>query len=212
MVARNTVSQADLRTDPTRDRFFVAYLGRAPWDVGHPQEAFLHLADTGVVRGRVLDVGCGTGENALLFAGRGHDVWGVDMVPFAISQARSKARDRGLGARFRVADALELEALDRTFDTVIDSGLFHVFSDDDRPRFVASLERVLRPGGRYVMLCFSDAQPGDEGPRRVHEDEIRASFGPPWQVLSIEPTRFQNTIHDGGARAWLAVIEYRGRD
>ncbi len=194
---------------PDRDFFFGAYDegGAAPWRTGRPQPALQRAADAGLVRGRVLDVGCGSGENALLFAERGHVVWGVDMVPGAIEAAQATAADRGLEARFRVADALALEELGRRFDTVIDSGLFHVFSDEERPRFRAGLERVLEPGGRYLLLCFSDAEPAGAGPRRVSEAEIRGTFAAPWTVVSLERTRFESLIHPGGAHGWIGILE-----
>ena len=111
-------------------------------------------------------------------ASLGLDATGIDSSPRAIAAGEAKARDRGLPARFEVGDALELHALGEQFDTVIDSGLFHVFSDDDRGRYVASLAAVLKPGGRYFLLCFSDQQPGESGPRRVAQDEIRRRSRP----------------------------------
>ena len=111
--------------------------------------------------------GCGTGEHALLAAARGADAVGVDLSPLAIEIARRKAAERGLAARFEVADALNLGSLGLTFDTIIDSGVFHVFDDSQRARYVTSLGSVLRPGGSCYLMCFSDRQPGDWGPRRV---------------------------------------------
>ncbi len=119
----------------------------APWDIGRPQPAFARLADEGRLTGRLLDAGCGTGENALLAASRGADVTGIDVAPTAIARARAKASERGLTARFEVADALDLGRLSLTADTVIDSGVFHVFGDEDRTRYVASLAAVLRSAG-----------------------------------------------------------------
>jgi SAM-dependent methyltransferase len=180
-----------------------------PWDIGYPQPAFVRLADDGLLRGRVLDVGCGTGEHALLAAARGADAMGVDVAPRAIERARGKAAERGLKARFEVADALSLADLGLTFDTVIDSGLFHVFDDQDRARYVASLAAVLRDGGRCYLMCFSDRQPGDFGPRRVSQDELRAAFGDGFRIVGIAPDTFE--INPGlgtlRAEAWLAAIE-----
>ena len=126
--------------------------------------------------GRVLDVGCGTGEHALLAVSLGHEAVGVDIAPRAIELANAKAAERGLEARFLVLDALRLVELGERFDTVLDCGLFHVLTDEDREHYVRSLTDVVPPGGRYHMLCFSDHQPGDWGPRRVPEEEIRAAF------------------------------------
>jgi SAM-dependent methyltransferase len=186
--------------------FDALYAGTPPWDIGRPQPAFLALAEAGAVRGRVLDVGCGTGEHVLMAAGLGLEATGVDAAVAAVDAAKGKARDRGLTARFLVWDALRLAALGEVFDTVLDSGLFHVFQDDERPRFVDGLGAVVRPGGRYLMLCFSDRQPGGWGPRRVTQAEIRASFDDGWRVDSIEPARFDVTIDPDGALAWLATI------
>ncbi len=194
-----------MRPRRTED-FDALYAGTPPWDIGRPQPAFRALAEAGAIQGRVLDVGCGTGEHVLMAAGLGLEATGVDAAPTAIDAARRKARDRGLTARFLVWDALRLAALGELFDTVLDSGLFHVFQDDERPAFVHGLAAVTRPGGRYLMLCFSDRQPGAWGPRRVTQAEIRDSFDDGWRVDSIEPARFDVTIDPDGTLAWLAAI------
>jgi cyclopropane fatty-acyl-phospholipid synthase-like methyltransferase len=136
------------------------------------------------------------------------DATGVDVAPRAIERARSKAAERGLEARFEVGDALDLGQYGWTFDTVIDSGLFHVFDDEQRTRYVASLASVLRPGGSCYLMCFSDRQPGDQGPRRVSQGELAAAFGDGWTIAGIVPDTL--VINPGfgfpAARAWLATI------
>ncbi len=118
------------------------------------------LAADGLVRGPVLDAGCGTGENALFFAARGFEVVGVDAVEAAVAAARAKAQARGLPAEFHVHDALALGDLGRRFRTVVDSGLFHTFDDEERRRYVTSLAAATAPGARLFVLCFSERQPG----------------------------------------------------
>jgi cyclopropane fatty-acyl-phospholipid synthase-like methyltransferase len=181
---------------------------RPPWDIGRPQPAFVRLADGGLLRGRVLDAGCGSGEHALLAAARGADVVGVDVSPRAIDRARRKAGERGIAVRFEIADALRLGELGLTFDTVIDSGLFHVFDDADRARYVTSLASVLEPGGTCYLMCFSDRQPGTMGPRRVSQEELRAAFSDGWAVTSIVAEAFEVNPGLGTptAQAWLATI------
>jgi cyclopropane fatty-acyl-phospholipid synthase-like methyltransferase len=180
----------------------------APWDIGRPQPTLVRLADEGRLTGRLLDVGCGTGENALLAAGHGADVTGIDAAPTAIARARAKASERGLTARFEVADALDLGALRVTVDTVIDSGMFHVFDDDDRPLYVASLAAVLRQAGACYLMCCSDRQPGTWGPRRVSTEELRAAFSDGWTIESIAPDAFDINPMFGATQiqAWLATI------
>jgi 2-polyprenyl-3-methyl-5-hydroxy-6-metoxy-1,4-benzoquinol methylase len=172
-----------------RGRFQDMYTKNAPpWDIGKPQPAFVDAA--GKLTGSILDAGCGTGENALFFASQGHAVTGLDFLEAPIAAAKQKAAERGIAATFRVADALQLEASPELFDNAIDSGLFHVFSDEDRPRYVRGLAKVVKPGGRLLLQCFSDKTPGDQGPRRVTEKELRAAFAKGWEIESLEAARF----------------------
>ncbi len=195
------------QVQPRRAEDFDAlYAGVPPWDIGRPQPTFLELAASGRILGRVLDVGCGTGEHALMAAAMGLEAYGVDIAPAAIALARQKAVKDGLTVDFVVGSALDLPSLRLQFDTVLDSGLFHIFEDDDRPAFVDSLRAVLRPGGQYHMLCFSDKQPGDWGPRRIPADNIRTTFGRGWRVDSIVPARMALSISSQGALAWRASI------
>ena len=192
--------------------FDWAYRSGSPaWDVGRPQPVFVDLAERGMIAGSVIDAGCGTGENALYLASIGLAVTGVDAAPTAIERANAKASARGIAATFVVADALDLGGLGRTFDVAIDSGLFHVFSDEQRLRYVRSLGNVLRPGGRCFVLCFSDRQPGAMGPRRVSQPEIRDAFNDTggWHVDSITATHFVTQDAVRGPRAphaWLAAL------
>lgn len=185
--------------------FEVAYQTRAPkWDIGHPQAAFVALAEAGAITGKVLDVGCGTGEHALLAAAKGLDATGVDVSDSAIEVAKEKARERGLTAKFFVHDALRLNELGEQFDTVIDCGLFHVIQDAGRQPFADGVHAILRPGGHYFMLGFSDTEPKHIGPRRLSKAEIREVFSNGWRVNSIEQSRIENKAV--GGLAWLADI------
>jgi SAM-dependent methyltransferase len=186
--------------------FDEAYRGTPPWDIGRPQPAFVALAEAGAVKGSVLDAGCGTGEHALYFARLGHESWGIDGSPLAIERALQKARERGIVAEFRVHDALALEGLGRTFDTVTDCGLFHIFDDEERTCYAASLTRVLGPGGRCFMLCFSDRQPGSDGPRRISQEEIRDVFTDGWRVDEIAEAIITTLAHPDGVSAWRSSI------
>ena len=160
------------------------YEGSPPWDIGRPQPNFVMLA-----------------------ASHGAEAMGVDVAELAIERARAKAEQRGISAMFEVGDVLHLDRLRRQFDVITDSGVFHVFDDEERPVYVNSLRSALRPGGMYYLMCFSDRQPGDWGPRRVSQAELRAAFVDGWSIKSIEPAVFAVTIDDNGAQAWLAAIE-----
>jgi cyclopropane fatty-acyl-phospholipid synthase-like methyltransferase len=171
---------------PDRSTSESAYAGQAPWDIGRPQRAFVGVADR--ITGSILDAGCGTGDTALFFAGRGCQVTGIDFIEEAIRRARRKAVERGVQATFLVRDALTLKDWSERFDNVIDCGLFHGFSDEDRRRYVEGLAAVLRPGGRLFLLCVSDGEPGTHGPRRVSKKELHDAFAEGWVIESIEPT------------------------
>jgi len=189
------------------DTFFdEVYRGIPPWDIGRPQKEIIRLEETGEIKGDVLDVGCGTGENVLFLAERGHIAWGVDFAPRAILKAKAKAKKRGLKAVFLIQDALKLQNLMKQFDTVIDCGLFHTLSDAERPIFERSLESVLKPGGTYFMLCFSDREPGAWGPRRVTQTEIRDTFSDGWEINYIQEANFISNLGEEKIWAWLSSI------
>jgi SAM-dependent methyltransferase len=194
-----------------KDRFEQAYEGKAPWDIGRPQPVLREVAEG--VSGSILDAGCGTGENALFFAERGHQVVGIDFLEKPIAKAKAKAQSRGLTVTFLVIDALRLDAIPDHFDAVIDCGLFHVFSDEDRLRYVAGLASVMNPGGKLFLLCFSDREPPGDGPRRVSQREIRESFAESWDIETITEARFairsdleDRHFSEGGPKAWFSVI------
>jgi cyclopropane fatty-acyl-phospholipid synthase-like methyltransferase len=184
---------------------------RAPWDIGRPQPAIVHLADAGELIEPILDNGCGSGEHALLAATMGLEVTGVDIAQTAIEQARGKARSRGLSVQFLVGDVLALDQVERLeppFRTAIDTGCFHTFANADRPIYASSLASVMEPGGVLHLLCFSEHTPGTDGPRRVTQAEIGATFSREWSVDQVEPAQFAVSNLWTGAQpnAWLARI------
>jgi len=127
----------------------------------------------------------------LFFAARGHAVTGFDFLEEPIAASRRKAAERNLNVKFLVKDALKLFEWSERFDNVLDSGLFHVFSDADRIHYLRGLKTVLNAGGHLFLLCFSDATPGTEGPRRLSQSELRHAFADGWEIESIAPERLQ---------------------
>lgn len=182
--------------------------GPAPWDIGRPQPAIVRLASEGGFAGEVLDAGCGTGENALHIASLGFSVLGVDVAETALAMARKKVHDCGIEAEFAAADAFHLDRIGRMFQTVMDSGLFHIFDGEERPGYVASLASVTDRGGMLYVLCSSNEGP-DVDPRPNQQEELRAAFNARngWNVAAIKPERIQTRIHDGGAQGWLVTAK-----
>jgi 2-polyprenyl-3-methyl-5-hydroxy-6-metoxy-1,4-benzoquinol methylase len=200
---------------PDKNTFASLYSGQPPWDIGKPEKAFIDVADQ--ITGSVLDAGCGTGDNALFIGSRGNNVTGIDFLEVPIQRAKRKATERGVKVTFLVKDVLTLKDWSERFDNVIDSGLFHVFNDDDRRRYVEGLASVLKPGGRLFMMCFSEEEPGTLAPRRVSRNEIENCFAEGWSIESIEAVRFEVrpdlnefTFSDGGPKAWFVVVRRAG--
>jgi SAM-dependent methyltransferase len=208
LVASHSVDQA---------AFEDLYAGKPPWDIDKPQGWFAAVSDR--VTSPLLDAGCGTGELALFLAARGHHVIGIDFVEVAIRRARAKAVERRLSVEFLVKDATKLGGWSERFASVIDCGLFHCFSDVDRTRYVQGLAQVLEPGGQLFLMCFSDEEPGSEGPRRVSRQELYDAFADGWEVETVQPSRFELnpefaevTFSEGGPKAWFALVRRNWAD
>ena len=178
-----------------------AGLRRPPWDTDGPSQFLLDIVQAGQVHGEILDAGCGTGENAIYLALQGYRVVAFDAAPAAIEKAQFKTRQRGATVTFVVEDARELMAWDARFETIIDSGLFHVMSKSaDRWRYARALHRVSRPGAVLHLLAFKERGPlwlgrlgtwlrfciSGFGTHGVTEEEIKVAFADGWTIESIE--------------------------
>ncbi|MEE8059143.1 MAG: class I SAM-dependent methyltransferase [Pseudomonadales bacterium] len=195
-----------------KDLFFELWykLGKPPWVIDKAQPSLISAVSDGAIFGKtVLDVGCGTGDNAVYLASRSLSVTGVDLSPKAISIAKQKARKAAIDATFITWDAFNLGTLAKKFDTVLDFGLFHNIGDKNRERYIRSLHDVCANKGKLLLLCFSDkgdkVQSGRIGPRLISQDEIRASFAEGWQIEWIRSTSYKMT-RSKQASAWLASI------
>ncbi len=162
------------------------YNGTPPWNIGHPQPVFEALIKEGEIEPRrALDIGCGRGDNAIMLAMNGCDVTGIDLFEDAISDAKAKVIERHVKVNFVVGNVLSMDQLfmEAEFDIVIDSVLFHAVTDEDRPVFARQIHRVLKPGGKYFMLSFSDKEPEGYGPRRISKAEIKRTSTPFFNII-----------------------------
>jgi ubiquinone/menaquinone biosynthesis C-methylase UbiE len=179
---------------------------RPPWEIGAAQPALRELTERGALRGRVLDVGCGTGEHILMAAAAGLDATGIDRAADALAIAERKARERGVTARFIEHDALRLAELGEVFDTALDSLFLHALTRADRARYFDGLRAVLRPGGRLYVLCYSDRHTTEPiPPHRMSRSDLEARFADEWMLDSIQATTSLSTAHADGVAAWLAT-------
>ncbi len=184
---------------PTFSRFDDTYKTRtALWVIGEPQPAIVELQRAGLIRSKVLDVGCGTGEHTILLTRMGYDVFGIDFAPSAVEHARANAAAKGVDARFEVADAMNL-GTEPGYQTIVDSSLFHIFDDADRVRYVRSLHGVVLPGGLVHVLALSDAGRGF-GPQ-VSEADIRGAFGAGWALEALDTTTYRGVVQEAQADA-----------
>jgi len=204
-------------SDNTPERWDAAYADDddpAPWVIDEAQPEVVTLIDRGLMTGRLLDAGCGTGEHSLLAQENGADVLGVDISRNAIEIARRKSVDRGINVRFMVVNMLEPVPFDDgSFDTVLDSGVFHSFAGSEQRAYVDNLTRVTQHGGLLHLICFSEHQPGEGewGPRRITQAEIHEAFADAWTLDEIEPAVYRiNEFHDTTrVRAWRALLRRR---
>ena len=137
--------------------------GDTRWDIGKPAPAFVDLlaGPDPPLPGRMIVLGCGRGHDALLFARAGFDVLGIDFAPTALAAARAAAQAAGLAVRFEQHDLFDLPATwDGMFDYVLEHTCVSALPPARRPAYVAVVQRLLRPGGRYIALFFTHGQAG----------------------------------------------------
>jgi SAM-dependent methyltransferase len=189
--------------------FDRAYEGVPSWEIGRPQGAVVRLSEAGLIAGSVLDVGCGTGRNGLLLAELGHPVLGIDIAAAAIERATAASVALGVPAQFLALDAFHLAELERTFDTIIDIGLFHTLQPFDRVAYAASLRTAIAPGGCCFVLSWSERNDFGYGPQRITRGAIRSTFSIGWRVEAIEAETLATRLASGTAHAWLARLRPR---
>jgi SAM-dependent methyltransferase len=181
-----------------------------PWDIGRPQPAVLREIARGGLIGRVLDAGCGAGDNAVALAQSGRHVTGIDLDASAIAIARGRARSARAFVEWHVQDALRWPAAAGRFDSVLASSLLDVLEPREFAPFAHSCRRLLRPEGRAWVLCFSEADARADLPGVTREALVEA-FATGWTLESLEESRYDDRVHADGARAWWACFRVAPR-
>jgi SAM-dependent methyltransferase len=165
----------------------LAYLWRAPWDIGGPRPELVRLVESGKLEPcRAIDLGCGIGENVIYLAQQGFDASGVDISPRAIAKARRKAEGAGVSPTFLVSDVTDLTGVEGPFDVVVDNGCLHsLFGSAAREGYVQTVLRLTQPGSCYFLRCFvrrgrfgsgGEAAPG----------EVERRFGRQFDIETLE--------------------------
>ncbi len=198
---------------PAKARWENRYqTGDTPWDTGRPSAELAAVLDSGVIQPcRAIELGCGTGTNAVYLAERGFSVTAVDLSAAAIERARQRARSQGVEVEFLVDDVCNLHASLAPFDFVFDRGCYHCARRDNLPGFLATLSRLTNPGARYLLLAGNaNEQTETPGPPRVHEHEIRSELGALFDVNWIRPFRFEDPGGVDGPLGWSCLLTRRG--
>lgn len=185
--------------------------GELPWDTGEPDAHLVEFVHSGAIaKGRALDVGCGTGTNAIWLAGEGFVAFGVDLASLAIERARTKAADAGVDCHFEQMDFLNDRVEGGPFDFVVDRGCFHVFDEAaERERFAEHVAAVLAPGGRWLSLIGSTEGPEREwGPPRRSLRDVVGAIEPTLEILDLRSTVLHADRPDPFA-AWLCLSRPR---
>lgn len=182
--------------------------GELPWDTGEPEDLLVEFVTSGGVEpARTLEIGAGTGTNAIWLAERGFDVLGVDISPLAVESARAKMEGRDLHCRFTTLDFLAEPAPDGPFQFIYDRGCFHVFDEaEERARFAARVAAALLPGGLWLSFIGSTEGPLREvGPPRRSAREVALAIEPALEILELRSAEFRG--HD--AKAWFCLARQR---
>jgi 2-polyprenyl-3-methyl-5-hydroxy-6-metoxy-1,4-benzoquinol methylase len=181
------------------------YSGTAPWDYNQPHAVIRELVQKKEIKGRILDLGCGTGDDAIFLASEGFEVVGIDFSKVAIEKAKEKIKDKNFDLKLLEENVFEITSDIGTFDTIIDCGLYHGLTDNLKEKYVEVLSELLNASGVLYLLCFSDLMPKTFCPQRVSQREINDFFSDGWSIESIEKRGLMGAM--GQALIWFATIK-----
>lgn len=144
------------------------YFRKPPWDTGiSPPELLLFIHEN--PSGRALDLGCGTGTNAIALARQGWNTTGIDFALRAIRAARRKAAKAGLQVNFLVGDVTRLKNIQGPFDLILDIGCYHSLPPDRQKVYRDNLQKYLNQGGSWLLYTFRKGE-GEGGPGLTEDD------------------------------------------
>jgi SAM-dependent methyltransferase len=163
-------------------------LGITPWERDTVPAPLVELGAQYPLPGRALDIGCGTGRDAVYLAGRGWTVTGVDSVPRALDAATQRARASGVDVNWVRGDVTRLQTLGigKDYELLVDRGCFHGLGDTEREQYAEGVAAVAAPGARLVMFAFQPRSRG-LGPRGITRDQVTQHLGRAWELVSGAP-------------------------
>jgi len=163
-------------------------LEELPWEEGKPSAELVALIESGIVeKGAALDICCGSGENAVYLAKQGFSCYGIDISATAINYAREKAAREAISCQLVPGNAIKLPYPDNNFTLVFDRGCFHSIPPRDRKTFIKGVHRVLKPTGKYLLLCFSSKDHRSyQAPYSFSPKDIQRYFSSLFQIHYIK--------------------------
>jgi SAM-dependent methyltransferase len=181
--------------------------GVPPWDAGAPRGELVQiLNERAIPLGTVLEIGCGTGADAVYLARKGFEVTAVDNSPIALERAHLRAEMANAPVRFVLDDIFGFAAKAGQFDLIYDCGFYHFIRQSDLRRYLDLLWRVTRPGSYCLCLAGSTGEEAEGGPPQVAEEEIRGELGRLFEFVHLRPFRFESRQHAPGYLGWSCLM------
>jgi len=197
---------------PKKEVFEERYeSGTTPWELNRPDSHLIHLIENKPIKAcSALEIGCGTGSNAIWLQARGFKVTAMDFSSLAIEKAKEKAQAQMAHIRFQVVDFLLEKPTQPDFEFIVDRGCFHTFDDQkNRTIFAENAARHLKPGGLwYSMIGNADDPPRAEGPPIRSALDIVTAVEPLFEILSLVSDRFDSK-REKPSRCWLCLMKKR---
>lgn len=187
---------------------FAYRQGTPEWDSGVPSEELVRIVNKGIVKPcRVIEIGCGTGADAVFLAQRGFEITAVESSPMAMERARTRAQRAHVLINFILDDVFEYTAEAEKYDFVYDSGFYHFIRNQDLEGFLDMLWRITYPGSFYLAIAGSDQETAEGGPPQVSEETIRAELGRLFEVVRLKPCRMESPRRAEGYLGWSCLMK-----
>ncbi len=181
--------------------------GTPPWDAGVPHAELARTLDEYRLRPQtVLEIGCGTGADAILLARRRFEVTAVDCSPIALERARLRAERYSDPIHFVLADVFEFAHSAGRFDLLCDCGAYHYLRQTHLDRYLDMLWRATRPGSYYFCLAGAPGETDEAGPPQVAEDDLRNELGRMFEFVHLRPARLESPQRKDGYPAWSCLM------
>jgi methyl halide transferase len=187
--------------------------GDIPWETGHRSTELKRvIAEDKIQPCSAIDLGCGTGANAVFLAELGFDVTAIDLSPTAVDRGRQRKATAGVRVRFLIGDVLDPpEDIGGPYGFFFDRGCYHIVRSIDVGRYLNTLTRITAPGSLGLVLTGNAKEPRI-GPPVVSEEEIRAELGSVFEIVRLREFRFDLTLGDAGQPlGWSCLLRRTGQ-